>query len=435
MSDDRYADQDSARERDETFEVETATEGRTMSAAPDTQETPAEEVEAEVVTEEEIARQEAERAGGDHRTMTHLEVEPREPRGGDSLPMEMSVDALVARVDKLHEAADKVLQVDVDYGTIPGVKKPSLLKPGAEKLCMLFMLDPETDVEEHLDADGHLSVTARTTIYHAPTGTRLGTGIGSCTTRETRYGYRQAQRTCPRCEQETVFRSKNTEGEWYCWTKKGGCGANFDAGSDEAIALATVDVGRKARPREELADFYNTVLKMARKRSLIDAVLVTTGASSIYTQDVEDIAPDQMQERRTDGQRQVKTPQSFAEAKAMLEKAYGAGTVEDFGAFAWELAQSLYGAEVDVGDVFGRLTPTALDPSQWTAFGQKVAGATVNLLEAEKGDGFPPPTRDQIRAAFAKVADGVQLEGPAWSMGPDEKERPPRAEQTPAGGE
>ena len=37
------------------------------------------------------------------------------------------------------------------------------------------------------------------------------------------------------------------------------------------------------------ADHYNTVLKMAKKRALVDAVLTATAASDIFTQDLEDI--------------------------------------------------------------------------------------------------------------------------------------------------
>ena len=35
---------------------------------------------------------------------------------------------------------------------------------------------------------------------------------------------------------------------------------------------------------------YNTVLKMAKKRALVDAVLTATAASDIFTQDLEDIS-------------------------------------------------------------------------------------------------------------------------------------------------
>ncbi|WP_418719751.1 hypothetical protein [Bilophila wadsworthia] len=36
------------------------------------------------------------------------------------------------------------------------------------------------------------------------------------------------------------------------------------------------------------ADYYNTCLKMAKKRALVDAVLTCTAASDIFTQDIED---------------------------------------------------------------------------------------------------------------------------------------------------
>jgi hypothetical protein len=38
----------------------------------------------------------------------------------------------------------------------------------------------------------------------------------------------------------------------------------------------------------DIADVYNTCLKMAKKRALVDATLTATGASDFFTQDVED---------------------------------------------------------------------------------------------------------------------------------------------------
>ena len=43
---------------------------------------------------------------------------------------------------------------------------------------------------------------------------------------------------------------------------------------------------------EDIADVYNTVLKMAKKRALVDATLTATAASDIFTQDVEDFGPE-----------------------------------------------------------------------------------------------------------------------------------------------
>ena len=34
------------------------------------------------------------------------------------------------------------MRKDIDFGVIPGTRKPTLLKPGAEKLCRLFSLRP-----------------------------------------------------------------------------------------------------------------------------------------------------------------------------------------------------------------------------------------------------------------------------------------------------
>jgi hypothetical protein len=48
------------------------------------------------------------------------------------------------------------------------------------------------------------------------------------------------------------------------------------------------DRGQPIKAKYTPFDFYNTVLKIARKRSMIDAVLTVSGASEIWTQDVED---------------------------------------------------------------------------------------------------------------------------------------------------
>jgi hypothetical protein len=42
----------------------------------------------------------------------------------------------------------------------------------------------------------------------------------------------------------------------------------------------------------------NTVLKMAKKRALVDAVLTVLGASDIFTQDIEDMEPQTTQQVR-----------------------------------------------------------------------------------------------------------------------------------------
>ena len=51
-------------------------------------------------------------------------------------------------------------------------------------------------------------------------------------------------------------------------------------------------MGTRARAENpDIADIYNTCLKMSKKRSVIDAVLTATGASAIFTQDIEEHGP------------------------------------------------------------------------------------------------------------------------------------------------
>jgi hypothetical protein len=228
---------------------------------------------------------------------TDIEViDHDEPMRAPSLSLVPNTNAseLVARLAVIRSAMNQAMERDVDYGVIPGTNKPALLKPGAEKLGALFQLDVQLENEKIWHDDGHLTVISHATVYHQPTGLRLGGGEGICTTRESKYGWRTQDRKCPRCEQATIKRSKfpprgapaGTEPGWYCYAKIGGCGAEYDA-TDTAITSQVT--GRVQNP--DLPDTYNTVDKMASKRARIDAVLAVTGASALFTQDVEDNAP------------------------------------------------------------------------------------------------------------------------------------------------
>lgn len=190
---------------------------------------------------------------------------------------------LVERLDKIREAMDKAMQPDVDYGRIPGTDKPTLLKPGAEKLAVMFKLDVQITHDEKWGPGDHLTVPAYAMVFDAPTGVRLGRGEGLCTTRERKYAYRKQERTCPKCGMAAIIKGKaEYGGDWLCWNKKGGCNAKFPDGSQE---IESQTVGEIDNP--DLPDLWNTVIKMARKRALTDAVLLVTGASALFTQDVE----------------------------------------------------------------------------------------------------------------------------------------------------
>lgn len=201
---------------------------------------------------------------------------------------EMSVEEIVEQVRKIQKVMGLVMKPDEHYGVIPGTSgKPSLLKPGAEKLCLLFRLDPQYSVAEIHDGN-HLTVTSTCVLYHIPTGLRRGSGMGKCSTKESKYAYRKSERVCPECKQPAIIKGKaQYGGGWLCWKKKGGCDAKFKDGDK---AIESQDTGRVAN--EDLPDAYNTVLKMANKRSLVAAVLNATAASDIFTQDIEELPPE-----------------------------------------------------------------------------------------------------------------------------------------------
>ena len=196
---------------------------------------------------------------------------------------ELSVEQVLAQVEKIQVLMSKAMKVDEHYGTIPGTKKPTLLKAGAEKLCLMFRLDPEYEVQSERDGN-HLTVTSRCVLYHISSGVRMGSGMGSCSTRESKYAYRKGARLCPACNKATLIHTKRDTVNWWCNSYNEGCGQNFKA--DDA-RITGQQVGQVDNP--DIADTYNTILKMANKRSLVAAVLNVTAASDIFTQDLEDL--------------------------------------------------------------------------------------------------------------------------------------------------
>lgn len=200
---------------------------------------------------------------------------------------EVSVDDVIAQRDKIKAVMAQVMTDGVHYGRIPGVSKPTLFKSGAEVLNTTFRLAPSYLSERIFHDDGHLTVIAKCILTHAPSGMVLAEGEGMCSSRELKYAWRAAARSCPVCGAEAIIKGKQEYGGgWLCWKNHKttpGCGAKFSEGDQRIEGQAT---GKITNP--DLADTWNTVLKMADKRALVAAVLNGTAASDIFTQDVED---------------------------------------------------------------------------------------------------------------------------------------------------
>lgn len=202
-----------------------------------------------------------------------------------ALPAELTVADVLAQTVKIQDLMKSALKDGEHYGVIPGTNKDkkTLLKPGAEKLCLMFQFAPEY---KHEITQEPFTVISTCTLYHRPSGTIVATGSGMCSAAESKYAWRQGDRACPSCKKEgTIIKGREEYGGgWLCFGKKGGCGAKFPDGTKE---IESQNVGRIANP--DIADQYNTVLKMADKRSLVAAVLNGTAASDIFTQDLEDL--------------------------------------------------------------------------------------------------------------------------------------------------
>ena len=160
-----------------------------------------------------------------------------EPQAEDSGLLDVFPDFAVnpeevtRRTEMLKSYVREHMKEGEDYGIVPGGNKPTLFKPGAEKLNAVYGLSPLVEVAnrvEDWDA-GFVAYEVKVILLNKRTDKVEAEGIGSCNSRERRY--------------------KN----------------------------------------QDAANISNTVLKMAKKRALIDATLSATRASGMFTQDLEDL--------------------------------------------------------------------------------------------------------------------------------------------------
>jgi hypothetical protein len=187
------------------------------------------------------------------------------------VPHNRSLEQMKVDVQELGRMYEHLMQVNTDYGVIPGTPKPTLYKPGAELLCLRFGYSPsfETDSSQCDFTKGFIYYRITCKLY-AQSGVLVGCGMGSCNNYEPKYRYR------------------------WLWSNE------VPADTDKA-KMITRKKGNNPQYRIENPDpmeLDNTILKMAMKRAHIAATLNATGASRIFTQDVEDmVVHDDNQER------------------------------------------------------------------------------------------------------------------------------------------
>ena len=204
----------------------------------------------------------------------------------------MSLGDAADRFNALASFTKKIMREDIDYGTIPGTDKATLLKPGAEKLTTFFGLTVRYETIERTEdwtGAGHgnepfFYYWFRCQLWRGDM--LIAEADGSCNSWETKYRYRTADLVCPKCEQSgTIIKGKEEYGGgWLCWSKRGGCNAKWPDGAKEIEGQP-----RGRIPNPDPADLVNTIQKMAQKRALVAATLLAVNASEYYTQDLEDL--------------------------------------------------------------------------------------------------------------------------------------------------
>lgn len=198
---------------------------------------------------------------------------------------EFDVGRVVAQTAAIQQCMQAVMKKGEHFGVIPGTgDKPSLLQPGADKLCMLFRLRADYEIASSTERDDWIAMTVRCRLYSIQTGDEWGSGMGSSNSRETKYVSQSQAKLCPKCSKPAIIKGKEEYGGgWLCFKKKDGCGAKF-ADDDKAIAGQSTQV-----LSDKVWDLHNTLVKMACKRAKVAAVLTATAASDIFAQDLEDL--------------------------------------------------------------------------------------------------------------------------------------------------
>jgi hypothetical protein len=162
-------------------------------------------------------------------------------------------------VNLIQEVIKGVFKADTHYGIIPGCKQKSLYKAGAEKILATFRIAVDPEVED-LSTPDEVRYRVRVKGF-TPDGRLVGVGIGECSSNEDKYAWRAAV-------SDAEFKATDELRRRVKYYTNGG----------------TVN-----QVRTNPADVANTVLKMGKKRGMIDLTLTATAASDVFTQDIEDL--------------------------------------------------------------------------------------------------------------------------------------------------
>lgn len=173
----------------------------------------------------------------------------------------ISIAELQVRRQEIDRAVQEIMKLDIHYGKVPGTTELTLYKEGAEVLLSTFQLRYDLDIERD-DWDGEIvyQVTAR--CYHMATGMKVGEGLGVCSSLEDKWAWRQ----CSDVEwdnTDTRRRRIKYKDQWH-------------------DGRPTGRVTETKQVRQEPANVINTVLKMAKKRAVVDVAVAVLNVGDLF---------------------------------------------------------------------------------------------------------------------------------------------------------
>lgn len=204
--------------------------------------------------------------------------------------MKAEIHRLKYGIQLIQQAIKEVMVQDVHYGIIPGTKKPTLYKAGAEKICTLFKLRAKPHYIE-VDLGGNHKQFTFTIEFTDAKGNYIGQGVGSCSTLESKYRWRKGEGTStgkplPK-EYWELKKSQDPRKNAQALEMLGGKG--FFAKKDDTGAWMIFQGSSGDRVENpDIADCWNTAFKIAKKRALVDGTLTCTAASDCFDQDLDD---------------------------------------------------------------------------------------------------------------------------------------------------
>lgn len=180
------------------------------------------------------------------------------------LPSVEEMQARMARMSALLDLRETFIREKMvkgqDYGLVPGAKKPSLWKSGAEKILMWYGYYAYLELTSEKEDFGAeiFAYVYRCEIRQVGTNIAVAVCEGDCSTRETKYGYR--------------------------WVARDQLPENADVSS-----LSSRIENGKTQYRvlsDNPADKRNTARKMAQKRAFVGATMIGCALSSIFDQEM-----------------------------------------------------------------------------------------------------------------------------------------------------